>query len=252
LDFKKQTCLMQLVLASILFYILIAAAGMAIANKKVPATVARQRWLKFATYIIITALVISSIFFGWFFMLALLIVAASYYELAVTIRLNKKPAFIALFIFTILACGFLLFAYHLPLQLHFFIYFQVLTFDAFCQITGQLLGKKTIANRVSSAKTWEGLAGGILFCLLASFITSNWLNFSLHWAIVLGLFTSLTAFAGDMLASYYKRIAGIKDYSNLLPAHGGFLDRFDSSIMSGFCYFVFYTVMPPFPFANFG
>ncbi|MGZ3882166.1 MAG: phosphatidate cytidylyltransferase, partial [Flavisolibacter sp.] len=62
--------------------------------------------------------------------------------------------------------------------------------------------------------------------------------------VAFGLFTALTGFAGDLLASRYKRIAGIKDYSNLLPGQGGFLDRFDGFMMAAFCYSLVHLLMP--------
>jgi phosphatidate cytidylyltransferase len=70
------------------------------------------------------------------------------------------------------------------------------------------------------------------------------MNVSIVGAIIFGLFTSITGFSGDMLASYYKRIAGIKDYSNFLPGQGGFLDRFDSFMMSASCYCVIGLIAP--------
>jgi phosphatidate cytidylyltransferase len=60
----------------------------------------------------------------------------------------------------------------------------------------------------------------------------------LFWAIVFGTITAAAALSGDLLASWLKRKTNIKDYSNLLPGQGGFLDRFDSFIAAGFVYYV--------------
>jgi phosphatidate cytidylyltransferase len=109
---------------------------------------------------------------------------------------------------------------------------------------GQLAGKTQVASKISPSKTLEGLFGGIFFCILSSTLTSSWMNISIVASIAFGLFTSMTGFLGDILASFYKRIAGIKDYSNLLPGQGGFLDRFDSFMMSAFCYSIIYLVAP--------
>ncbi|HEY6954253.1 MAG TPA: phosphatidate cytidylyltransferase, partial [Flavisolibacter sp.] len=85
---------------------------------------------------------------------------------------------------------------------------------------------------------------GIVFSVLAALLTSNWMQIPALSAVAFGLFTAITGFAGDLLASFYKRIAGIKDYSNLLPEQGGFLDRFDSFMMAAFFYSLARLFMP--------
>jgi phosphatidate cytidylyltransferase len=233
---------MQLVLFTIAFFIVTGGIGMYFGNRKVEATIARQRWVKYVTYILITTVVVLSIWLRLFSILALLMVLAGYYELGIVHR--NKRYWSALLAFFIITAGFLFFAFKFRRELQLFIYLQILAFDAFSQVIGQLIGKTTIAPRVSPSKTLEGFVGGISFCVLSSILTSSWMNISVVSAIVFGLFTSITGFSGDMLASYYKRIAGIKDYSNLLPGQGGFLDRFDSFTMSAFCYSIVYLFAP--------
>jgi phosphatidate cytidylyltransferase len=233
---------MQLVLFTIAFFIVTGGIGMYFGNRKVDATIARQRWVKYLTYILITTIVVLAIWFRLFSILALLTVLAGYYELAIVHR--NKRYWLALLAFFIITAGFLFFAFKFRSELQIFIYLQILAFDAFSQVIGQLIGKTSIAPRVSPTKTLEGFVGGVSFCILSSILTSSWMNISVVSAIVFGLFTSITGFSGDMLASYYKRIAGIKDYSNLLPGQGGFLDRFDSFMMSAFCYSIVYLVAP--------
>ena len=116
-------------------------------------------------------------------------------------------------------------------------------FDGFCQITGQLFGKHPLAPKISAAKTVEGLAGGWLFCLIAAVLAANWISISFPVAIFYGMLTAFSAFAGDMLASWYKRKVNVKDYSNWLPGQGGFLDRFDSFLMSGLLYYLLYITI---------
>ncbi|MDR3646818.1 MAG: phosphatidate cytidylyltransferase [Candidatus Babeliales bacterium] len=112
------------------------------------------------------------------------------------------------------------------------------SFDTGAYITGKLIGKHKIAPKISPAKTWEGVFGGYLFCLLTlSFIF--WF-FNKPFSLFIAWFTliiSALAFFGDLFESYLKRKAGIKDSGNLLPGHGGFLDRFDSVLfITTFCY----------------
>ncbi|HYQ56304.1 MAG TPA: phosphatidate cytidylyltransferase, partial [Draconibacterium sp.] len=106
-------------------------------------------------------------------------------------------------------------------------------FDAFSQISGQLWGKIKIAPKISPNKTVGGTVGGALFALASGFYL-NGLYYN-KWYIIAGLTLGiiLFAFLGDIAASYYKRRFGVKDYSNLIPGHGGFLDRFDSLIAGG-------------------
>ena len=112
-------------------------------------------------------------------------------------------------------------------------FLTVTSFDAFSQIAGQLFGRHSIAPGISPNKTVEGLAGGIVMGILTCFCLRSFLDFAAGKSILLGLLITGTAFVGDILASWYKRRCGVKDYSNLIPGHGGILDRFDSLISSG-------------------
>jgi phosphatidate cytidylyltransferase len=234
----------QVVLYCILAYICIGVIGMALGNRRVDRTTARQRWLKLVAYILITGTVAISIPAGFFLPLALLIIGAGYAELGLALR--RQPLFVSLpviFLYTLTALLFLQFALHLPPEARLFIYFQVLTFDAFSQVSGQLLGRRKVAPKISPGKTWEGLAGGTVFCILSSLIASGLLSQNDRWLSWLGLFTALVSFSGDLLASAVKRRAGIKDYGAFLPGQGGFLDRFDSFLMAGGVYYVVWVVV---------
>ena len=110
--------------------------------------------------------------------------------------------------------------------------------DTFALFAGMAFGKHKLAPRVSPKKTVEGavggLVGGVLGALLIRWIglltlqTVNPEIFSIPWALVMGLVGSVLGQLGDLSFSVIKREFGIKDYGNLLPGHGGILDRFDS------------------------
>lgn len=234
---------MQVVIYTIIFFIVIGGLGMHFGNRKVDRSIARQRWLKYVVYILITSFVVLCIWFRFFLPVAVVIILVGYFELFRTIPLTKK-SWLALVVYSIIVAGFVLYALKLGREFQFFTYLQILAFDAFSQVTGQLFGKKAIASKISPTKTIEGFLGGMFFCVLASLLTSARMNISFFAAIWFGLFTALTGFAGDMLASFYKRIAGIKDYSRLLPGQGGFLDRFDSFMMAASCYSILYLLVP--------
>ena len=96
---------------------------------------------------------------------------------------------------------------------------------------GMYFGKHRLAPNLSPKKTVEGAIGGILFSTIGSIIFALIAcqdNFLL--CVLLGLIGSIIAELGDLTASAFKRKIGIKDYSNLIPGHGGILDRMDSAI----------------------
>jgi phosphatidate cytidylyltransferase len=231
----------------IIFFLAIGAVGMVIANKKADPAVRRKGWLKYFTYIIFTGAVILGIFYIHFVWVAGIIAAACLIEL---FKVNfSKPALsifqnrISLFVFLAIASGFTLFAGSFNSSFLLFIYFQILVFDGFCQITGQLFGKHQLIPEISPAKTAEGLMGGWLCCIIAAMMAANWVYLSLPEAALYGLLTGFTSFCGDLLASWYKRKMNVKDYSNWLPGQGGFLDRFDSFLFTGAVYYLLYVLI---------
>jgi phosphatidate cytidylyltransferase len=222
------------------------AAGMAAGARKVAPAVKKQRWLKFATYILITATIIISIFFNFFFWLSIFISLASLLELC---RVNYPHTrdklwmvIVSFLIFSIIAGGFVLFADTFRSAFPLFIYFQVLVFDGFCQVAGQLWGRHPLVPSISPTKTIEGLAGGWICCIVAAVLAADWVQVSFLHAALFGLLTGFMASCGDILASYYKRKTGVKDYSNWLPGQGGFLDRFDSLLGTAFVYYILYLL----------
>lgn len=125
--------------------------------------------------------------------------------------------------------------YLLPLSIFIFLW----TNDTGAYCTGSLFGKHKLFPRISPAKSWEGsIGGGILVLIVASvmyFIESQGENLSglnlLEW-LGLGLVVVVFGTWGDLVESLLKRTLGIKDSGNILPGHGGILDRIDSSLMA--------------------
>jgi len=98
---------------------------------------------------------------------------------------------------------------------------------------GKSLGKHKLAPEVSPAKTWEGFWGGVLVCLLLSLVVWYLLpvqeqHISLIGVVTVVLITAIASVVGDLTVSMVKRQSGIKDSGNILPGHGGVLDRLDS------------------------
>jgi phosphatidate cytidylyltransferase len=88
-------------------------------------------------------------------------------------------------------------------------------------------------ERISPKKTWEGFFGGIIIAAFVAWLLSDWLGVvnKIHWVII-SLIISLAGTYGDLIESMLKRSIGVKDSGTIMPGHGGFLDRFDSAIIS--------------------
>jgi phosphatidate cytidylyltransferase len=105
--------------------------------------------------------------------------------------------------------------------------------DVFAYAVGSTIGKHKLAPRISPSKTWEGLLGGLIGCLLMV-VALNEVFHILHGGDVLLFAVVFTGcdLAGDLLASAVKRYARVKDYSALIPGHGGLLDRIDGLLFA--------------------
>lgn len=123
-------------------------------------------------------------------------------------------------------------------------YFLVLWLnDTGAYLVGSAIGKHRLFERISPGKTWEGSIGGALFAVLAAALLSNYFTglSLLQWimmAIIIVVFGTL----GDLVESMLKRSLGIKDSGNILPGHGGLLDRFDAVLLSAPAVFVYLTI----------
>lgn len=101
--------------------------------------------------------------------------------------------------------------------------------DSTAFFVGSALGRHKLWPRISPKKTWEGLAGGSLGAVLAGPVLGSWLLGLPAWqGILLGLLAALADPFGDFAISLFKRVARSKDSSQLIPGHGGILDRLDS------------------------
>jgi len=107
--------------------------------------------------------------------------------------------------------------------------------DTMAYITGSLIGKTPLTS-ISPKKTWEGTIGGVVFCIITIALLSRViepLKFVpiIHW-IMIALICAVMGNCGDLFESKLKRLAGVKDSGSIMPGHGGFLDRFDSLLVT--------------------
>ena len=135
--------------------------------------------------------------------------------------------------------GGVVYNYLLPLSIFIFLW----TNDTGAYLSGSLFGKHKLFPRVSPGKSWEGSIGGGILVLIVAALVGVYENSSAHQGVAeiamsvtewigLGLVVVFFGTWGDLVESLFKRTIGIKDSGNILPGHGGMLDRFDSSLMA--------------------
>ena len=113
----------------------------------------------------------------------------------------------------------------------FMLFVLIWSSDTFAYLSGRLFGKHKMAPKISPKKTWEGFAGGVILTLVfAFFIEEYFPELRGNW-IVVGFLVSVFAPLGDLVESQLKRSFGVKDSGNIIPGHGGILDRLDSFII---------------------
>lgn len=115
-----------------------------------------------------------------------------------------------------------------------FIFIWLNDTGAYC--VGTLFGKHRLFERISPKKSWEGFWGGLALCIIAAYALFTWCNDffnipNLYTWIGLGVLVSVTSTLGDLCESLIKRSLGVKDSGNILPGHGGILDRIDSLLL---------------------
>ncbi len=100
--------------------------------------------------------------------------------------------------------------------------------DTFAYFVGKYFGRNPMAPHISPNKTQEGLLGGMVGTMLVCAAFSWYFEFSMTMALLLALMVAVAAPMGDLFESYVKRVCDVKDSGNILPGHGGMMDRFDS------------------------
>ena len=113
----------------------------------------------------------------------------------------------------------------------FFLFILIWSSDTFAYFTGKFFGKHKMSPKISPKKTWEGFAGGVVLTLVLGFFVEKYFpELRGNWMVV-GVLVAVFGPLGDLVESQLKRNFGVKDSGNIIPGHGGILDRLDSFII---------------------
>lgn len=229
-----------MMLAALSFtWVCFSAGALAIhrVNRDADPRTKRERWIKYAVYCLTVHLFVGSALAGpvYFRALAMLIVILGAYELLRVACQNRSAGkavwpvtVLSLGLYLALAYGLLLFSGRATSGTIIFVYLVIVALDGFSQVIGELMGSHPLAPRLSPKKTIEGAVGGFAAAVLTAVLLRSLAELSLSQAFVAGFLLSAAGFVGDLAASYFKRLHGVKDFGRILPGHGGVLDRFDS------------------------
>ena len=128
--------------------------------------------------------------------------------------------------------------------LYFLFYlFLVWGNDVFAYLAGVTMGRHKMCERLSPKKSWEGFVGGVAGSLAVGALAAYCLDESYAMWMGLAIVVSLSSVVGDLVESMFKRDAGVKDSGNLIPGHGGILDRFDAFILSAPFAFIYLIIV---------
>lgn len=135
---------------------------------------------------------------------------------------------------------------NVKLDLIIYLFLITIITDTFAYFTGYLIGRNKLIEDISPKKTWEGLIGGTIMGVFVScvfYLTIINPAMNIHLLITITTFLSIIGQLGDLVFSGMKRYYGEKDFSSIIPGHGGMLDRLDSIIFVIFGYMFFISIL---------
>lgn len=196
----------------------------------------------------IVPLFIGAIYFGGvaFFALMAFILAVSFHEWTLMSARSKNPSKFAFIgsVYLAIGLGSFLLMRLLPIDqagiwtLAFMVMIWASDTGAF--FSGRLIGGKKLCPSISPGKTWAGFIGGILFASLVGLAFHDMFGFftSRELSIFIGAAIAIAGQGGDLVISKFKRVVDVKDTGNIIPGHGGVLDRVDSILLAAPVYLI--------------
>ncbi|MBE6200948.1 MAG: phosphatidate cytidylyltransferase [Rikenellaceae bacterium] len=121
--------------------------------------------------------------------------------------------------------------------------FTVWVNDIFAYLVGCSIGKHKMCPSISPKKSWEGFVGGVLFAVAFAMAAGYMMEGDIYLWGGLGAVVALAGVVGDLLESKIKRECGVKDSGNLIPGHGGMLDRFDALLLAAPVAYLYMTIL---------
>ena len=240
----------QILYCFILLYFVLGAIAFGLIGRRKDQAGRRSLWMKYFTFLLLVHLLYGSIVFfaSHFIMVAALIGSMGLFELTRIWWLHGKkgnpwvfPAGLLVYL-SFFAC-FILFSMMEQGSL-LFVFVVVMVFDAFSQISGQLMGGRKLIPSVSPRKTLSGSVGGAILALVTALLIRPLIGASPSATLLIGGIILIFALLGALMASFYKRRFAVKDFGSTLPGHGGFLDRFDAFIAAGAAMYLLNQVIP--------
>jgi phosphatidate cytidylyltransferase len=120
----------------------------------------------------------------------------------------------------------------------------VWSYDTFAYAAGRAIGRGPFMTHISPSKTWSGVVGGVVGCVVVTTVLVLWAGQEGKAGVILGLVVAVAAQAGDLVESMLKRAAGAKDSGHLIPGHGGMLDRIDSFLFAAPAFYLVVVLLP--------
>ena len=189
-------------------------------------------------------IIIGDYYFIIYFLIILSILIEEFFRATLDkVSIPKKFLFSFFLIFSLFHFIFLRLAYDESIVCYIlYIVIAIWIFDSFSLIGGKIIGGKKLLPTISPNKTFSGLICGFISLVIYSVIIIYIYQNNDYLIITLTLLIGITSFFGDTFESYLKRFLGIKDFGNLMPGHGGLLDRMDAFLMLFFIHFVLMTL----------
>lgn len=124
------------------------------------------------------------------------------------------------------------------------IYFFLIVWsnDSFAYLTGRFLGKTKLFERISPKKTWEGTIGGLIFSALTGFLIAYFAELDILFWMIASQIIAIGSIIGDLFESLIKRSLNVKDSGNIIPGHGGVLDRFDAAMFAAPLFLIWFYI----------
>ena len=193
-----------------------------------------------STIIIIPVIILPIVFGGYVLIVSYLVLFTLIFDELFNIIKNSSVKlyaylYLLMSIFTCIIFIILLICFNVK-ELFILIIFLIWIFDTFSYLGGTIIKGKKIFPNVSKGKTYSGLFSGLFGVIVIYILVTNYFDLisPISYYSVIGI--TILSFIGDSIVSLLKRLASLKDSGNMIPGHGGFLDRFDSFI------FVFFFV----------